>query len=268
MLHAYLRHVHPDAKEAAELAYNFHHALTRYSWDADCDMFAKVVRGELCELVHYDQMAMIDKFSKLMVELEKGPTGKKAGKLFSGKVPKPAFALTLRALFPTKTNKETQLLLRLLDSEQAGAIVCYTKLVSEDINGDQGPFIEKMRSSHIWEIEDFMVLLQDEVSKCERDDNDRVSVFDILKAWQAIDPNQSAVFIENCLKVAFDCPTNMDLDYLRYVDVKPFFQQLFRKTLVKRHLNWSEVAKPVFPPSKRKNGRRSSIRGSISLNAM
>ena len=47
-------------KTVVEIAYNFVDALKRYSYDADCELFHRILFGELCEDVYHDQMQMLD----------------------------------------------------------------------------------------------------------------------------------------------------------------------------------------------------------------
>ena len=48
-LHKFLRTKSGLPKTVTEIAYNFVDALKRYSYDADCELFHKVLFGELCE---------------------------------------------------------------------------------------------------------------------------------------------------------------------------------------------------------------------------
>jgi hypothetical protein len=43
-------------KAAAEWGYNLIHALEAHKYDADCEIFLEILRGNLNEDVYYDQM--------------------------------------------------------------------------------------------------------------------------------------------------------------------------------------------------------------------
>ena len=45
-------------KASAEWGYNLVHALEAHKYDADCEIFLEVLRGNLNEDVYYDQMVM------------------------------------------------------------------------------------------------------------------------------------------------------------------------------------------------------------------
>jgi hypothetical protein len=61
----------------AEFGYNLVDALSRYAYDADCEMFHKILMGELCEDVYHEQMKMMDDFSAACLKRDKEEHGGK-----------------------------------------------------------------------------------------------------------------------------------------------------------------------------------------------
>lgn len=47
----------------ADWGYNMLYALKKYSYDADCELFLKILIGELDEEVYQEQMNMLDRVS-------------------------------------------------------------------------------------------------------------------------------------------------------------------------------------------------------------
>jgi hypothetical protein len=47
-----------------EWGYNIIHALEKYSYDNDCELFLKILRGELGENVMWEQMQMVQRVRK------------------------------------------------------------------------------------------------------------------------------------------------------------------------------------------------------------
>lgn len=65
----------------AEAGYNLIDALSRYQYDADCELFEKIIFGDLCEETYYDQIDMMDGFVEECKKFDKKKNGKKGGRL-------------------------------------------------------------------------------------------------------------------------------------------------------------------------------------------
>ena len=133
-----------------EYGYNVLHALKRYSYDADCELFLKVLVGELGEEVYHEQMAMIESFLEMCREIDLKDCGK-----VSGKVKKDDLSRAIRTFLTDKNEEMLDRLVGALDRDQPGAWVKYEKLFDEDREGNQGYFAEEIRDQFLLEREEF-----------------------------------------------------------------------------------------------------------------
>ena len=133
-----------------EYGYNVLHALKRYSYDADCELFFKVLVGELGEEVYHEQMAMIESFLEMCRDIDLKDCGK-----VSGKVKKDDLSRAIRTFLTDKSEEMLDRLVGALDRDQPGAWVKYEKLFDEDREGNQGYFAEEIRDQFLLEREEF-----------------------------------------------------------------------------------------------------------------
>jgi hypothetical protein len=54
-----------------QMGYNLLFGLWKYSWDADCDLFLKILKDEVKEDVYVQQIALQEELSELFVQLDK-----------------------------------------------------------------------------------------------------------------------------------------------------------------------------------------------------
>ena len=133
-----------------EYGYNVLHALKRYSYDADCEFFLKVLVGELGEEVYHEQMAMIESFLEMCRDIDLKDCGK-----VSGKVKKDDLSRAIRTFLADKSEEMLDRPVGALDRDQPGAWVKYEKLFDEDREGNQGYFAEEIRDQFLLEREEF-----------------------------------------------------------------------------------------------------------------
>lgn len=219
---------------------------------------------------------MLDKLKSLFVALDHHLHPKH----HTGKIPKDMIFYTLKNLFPLKSQEDLIVLGKAINSDQPNRkLVTYMKLFEENADGDQGAFMEKIRDTHLSEIEEFMLSLQDAISKIvpiteqeKRSNNNStvdvpsatatsqsrpssaaahahstyVTIYDIHETWRALDPDRSALEIDQFCCIALD---RERVSWETHVEPVKFCQSLFRKCLVKRKKNYDAAAAIWVPPT-------------------
>eukprot|EP00002_Diphylleia_rotans_P032553 TRINITY_DN6849_c0_g1_i3.p1 TRINITY_DN6849_c0_g1~~TRINITY_DN6849_c0_g1_i3.p1 ORF type:complete len:761 (-),score=148.74 TRINITY_DN6849_c0_g1_i3:1053-3335(-) len=133
-----------------EWAYNIIEALEKYSYDGDCHLFLKTLRGEISDEAHDDQMTMIENLRATFMKVDTTIHGKE-----TGRIPRKELFAALNKFFILKPPDKMNSIRGSLLHEQPGLNVYYHKLFEEDRDGNQGPFIETIRDQYLQEIVEF-----------------------------------------------------------------------------------------------------------------
>ena len=150
-MYIYLKDAVGIQSAIAQEGYNFVFSLKKYSYDVDCDLFLKILTGEVMEEVYLEQLDLQKSLEKLMVTLDRVSNKKE-----SGFIDKSELKSALQSFFSVgqpngKQNTRFEELLDTLNQEQAGPKVDYRKLLSEDEDFNQGPFMESVREQMLME---------------------------------------------------------------------------------------------------------------------
>jgi hypothetical protein len=133
----------------AEFGYNLIDALERYIADSDCNIFLRVLQGELAEEVRDDELQLLVSIPQVMEEEDLAIHNGHA----SGLLPIPIYMRRLRRLLTTKPETSFAKLQKALQFEaKKGRNVAYNELFEEDEDGNQGDFCELLRAQHLEEI--------------------------------------------------------------------------------------------------------------------
>ncbi|KAI8111630.1 hypothetical protein M9435_004130 [Picochlorum sp. BPE23] len=138
------------AVAVVELGYNFLYSLWRYQWDADCELFLKVLTGDIKEEVFFAQNNLQIDLEELFECLDKA-----AGQT-AGMIPKSDLTVALRSFFRVgspggKSEKRFEDILHCLEKDQPGTHVEWAKLFEEDREYNQGDFAECIRDQFLSE---------------------------------------------------------------------------------------------------------------------
>eukprot|EP00741_Cyanophora_paradoxa_P008132 tig00001264_g7869.t1 len=170
----------------AEYGYSVVDALQRYSYDADVDLFRRVLAGELSEEVYADQLDMMERLRQMCIKLDRNQSGGKE----TGVVAKRTLVASLRKFFPLKADPDFRALLRALDGEQPGNEVVHYKLFQEDRNYNQGPFMELLRAQYIRDVQAYTAEVEAAILALPRDGEGKVTVAALREAMSALDPER------------------------------------------------------------------------------
>ncbi|EIE22924.1 hypothetical protein COCSUDRAFT_64043 [Coccomyxa subellipsoidea C-169] len=123
---------------SAVMGYNLLYGLWKYAWDADCELFLRIMQGEMKEDVYYQQIQLQEDLENLLSTLDKSMHGAETGSLTKAEV-----CSALEAFFAVgqpggKTVNRFDELMQALDEDQDGPTVQLKKLFEEDREFNQG----------------------------------------------------------------------------------------------------------------------------------
>ncbi|KAK3282630.1 hypothetical protein CYMTET_9641, partial [Cymbomonas tetramitiformis] len=258
-----------------EMGYNFLAGLYKYQYDADCELFLKIVSGEVGEEVYWDQMKLLSDLQALFVTLDEKANGGQS----RGSVPLGAFKIGLRDFFKSKGEDDFDALIEALriqcekthKNEWKTKQVVYTQLFEEDEKHDQGPFAEAVRNQHlkirveyVEDLESMLILVNGT--------NEKVDMKIAAKAIQGVDQGLSTQALNDLVARGFAREPSeiLSANAEGGAGVEPIpvtdFLKNFKSGIISRVTKRSNT-KAVKDSTGRK-GRRGSTRLSIVANAV
>jgi len=221
-------------------AYNLVDASLRFKYDADCEMFWKVITNQLDESVYWDEYEMTNGFVALLQKLDMTENNQKV----TGRMAKPILLKAMRKWFPLKTDVRFNKLKRTLNKEDAaqGPVVRYTHLFQEDKDMNQGPFAEMVRDQHLEEREEYLQDIEEallERAKGKTPEDKKVSPSTCTEVFMTIDPKKTDRAREVYIRAGFALGKGekLDIDPERLISVSDFVENVSRgvvKTSTKR----------------------------------
>jgi hypothetical protein len=177
------------AAAVIELGYNFLYGLWLYQWDADCELFLKILTGEIREEVYVAQ-------SKLQFDLEElFALMDKAKGQATGIIPKEDLKIGLASFFRVglpggKGLPRFDEVMQALEEDQPGPTVEWKKIFEEDREFNQGEFAETLRDQFLQERIDFFAALEIALYE-EANDGEECTKAQIIQAILNTDPECS-----------------------------------------------------------------------------
>jgi len=165
-LHTFLMKKYGLEAVAKEVGYSFIRSLSKFSYDADCELFLKVLTEEITEDVYKEQMKIMSEMDELFILLDERCNGNKR----LGTIPIDDFKIAIKEYFYDKTQEEFEELFESLEEhcvekhapDWEGGLVRYASLFEEDRAFDQGPFAEAVRDQHLKQRTQFI----DDIETC------------------------------------------------------------------------------------------------------
>jgi hypothetical protein len=174
------------AAAVLELGYNLLYGLWLYQWDADCELFLKVLTGEVLEDVYLAQIRLQSDIEELFVALDKA----QGTVHVTGTIPKDDVRCALEAFFrvghPSAINGKTLVrfdeMMQALDTDQPGETVEWKKVFDEDREFNQGEFAETLRDQFLQERIDYFDALETKIYEYLSDNERECSKDVVIKA--------------------------------------------------------------------------------------
>lgn len=201
-VYIYLKDAVGIQSSIAHEGYNFVFSLQKYSYDVDCELFLKILTGDVMEEVYLEQVDLQKSLEKLMITLDRVSNKKE-----TGFIDKAELKSALQSFFSVgqPNGKQTiryDELIEQLNKEQPLPKVDYRKLLAEDEDFNQGPFMESVREQMLMErIEYFKELenlIYEETGYEEKCDEEQVR-----SALLQINPDLSKMELRKKLQACF-----------------------------------------------------------------
>ena len=170
-----------------ESTYNFLYALQQYVEDADCELFLKVLRGEIPEETYSDQLLLIEKLKGACVQLD---IGKRNEGELNGKVNKGKFLAVVRGIVGKKDDASWEKIVQSLEKEFPKSEVPYNKVFAEDRNGNQTAFVEELRDQTVRESIVYVEKVRAAISRVSFAAGGLITLGRLKEVILAVDPNQ------------------------------------------------------------------------------
>ncbi|XRA97756.1 translin-associated factor X-interacting 1 [Pycnococcus provasolii] len=168
-----------------EIGYNFIHALQKHAYDADCELFLKILQGEIREEVYSAQIKMCRNVSLLCEALDSLSHGDKV----TGYVSLADLRVGLRSLFPKKSADRHAELMEALSEDQPGTQIEHGRLFEEDREFNQGPFAEALRDQWLEERLEHLERIEAELTKMYESRGDMLlDMINVSLALREADP--------------------------------------------------------------------------------
>jgi hypothetical protein len=161
-LYDYMQSKYGVQQVIVEMGYNLVDALKRYQYDADCELFHKILFGELCEETYYDQEKQLEDFMKACHIMAKKTNGNKKK---AGTLTRENFTKLLATHFKFKSDEDLKSLRAALQYDQPLPTVYYEKLFAETRDGDQGKFAETLRDQHLYDVMSTYPAIEDAIRR-------------------------------------------------------------------------------------------------------
>eukprot|EP00759_Apiculatamorpha_spiralis_P019012 PhF_6_TR25264/c0_g1_i1/m.34810 len=173
----------------AEFGYSFEDALTRFKWDPDCELFRRILHGELHEEAFVDQMKHIEAlYSAFKTADCNDNDGIATHELNVG-----TLIDVLEWFFHDRNQEQIDKLKMCLSRDQKGITINYDALFRSNEDGDQGMFIEEVRDQHLDSIVTYQSSILDLINECASADNDKVVLGIFKKKWIDLCGNEEHV---------------------------------------------------------------------------
>lgn len=171
------------------MGYNFLYGLWLYQWDADCELFLKILTGEIREEVYVAQARLQTDLEELFAALDKSK-----GQA-TGSMPKEDLRTALSSFFRVgqpggKTLARFDEVMQALDQDQSGPTVEWKKIFEEDREFNQGEFAECLRDQFLTERIEFFTALETALYE-EAGDSEECTKSHVVRAVLMTDPECS-----------------------------------------------------------------------------
>ena len=172
-----------------QLGYNFLYGLWLFQWDADCELFLKILTGEIREEVYVAQARLQSDLEDLFAALDK------AKGQITGSIPKEDLRTALWSFFRVgqpggKTLARFDEVMQALDTDQPENNTIWKKIFEEDREFNQGEFAECLRDQFLQERIEFFTALETALYE-ESGNEDECTKAQVVQAILAVDPERS-----------------------------------------------------------------------------
>ena len=140
--------------EVSTVGYNMQLMLQAHAYDADVELFLKVLNGEVSEEIRFDRERMVSSLYNVF---------KESDTTNSGRLPKPLVLSLLQRFFPNKAVISLKELVETLreaeeeeDEDGGETEIVWPPLFEADLSLNDTPFLEAVKDQHLAEINEYV----------------------------------------------------------------------------------------------------------------
>ncbi|KAI7835772.1 hypothetical protein COHA_010350 [Chlorella ohadii] len=142
-----------------EAGYNFLFGLWKYQWDADCELFLRILLGEVKEDVYVAQIRLQEELEELFGAIDRAK-GQATGFIDTDDLRTALLAYFKVGQPGGKTLQRFDELMQAVDEDQEGDRVEWRKVFEEDREFNQGEFAESIRDQFLQERVEYFKALE------------------------------------------------------------------------------------------------------------
>lgn len=193
----------------AEWVYNLTWACERYIEDPDCELFLRILRGEISEDAYKEQFEMFDKVHEAIM---------KSDQKNKGILKKKRLMKVIKKFFKTKTPERLHQLRKNLDQFDKKKTIQYKKLFEETRDKTQSDFVEELRRQFLAEVIEYTEEIVASIKRQVPEDSKLISLKDIVNAFNQIDPMKPKKEIDKYIQSCLD-PDPFGINKIRIIPV-------------------------------------------------
>ncbi|EFC39955.1 predicted protein [Naegleria gruberi] len=221
----------------AELIYNIVFGAEHFTWDTDCYLFTKIIKGDVSELVFFELFSMIEQLRKMFVKLDETESG-----IADGTVQKKNANKQLEYFFEGKAPDDILKIKIDMHKDQRDAVVKYERLFQQDNEGFDGRFLTTIKRQFIREVEEYNI----EVEEWLREKEDREGALPLKRVKEIFEYKQVCKDnLDKLLRFGVHAEPNEELDFEQHINIEEFMNNV-RNKMVLRRTSFKDVGEMKF----------------------
>jgi len=252
----------PDEQAVTEYAYNLVHALEQFKWDADCNIFIKIIRKELPEeAVSAQSELMEDIIACVRLNYYSGEP--------KSSMTQDEFMKILKRAFPMKDPQDmSELEQALVATVGAGNNTFDPELIFEETEDfSETGVVEGIRAQFVLDLESFRCQVEDTLRLAADTGPDGISTVSVRKArdtLRMVDPLKPVKECQEIVHKIFDMPSVQDESSILLTEfIRRMRTVLIQPTLPPNSFLDKARAQKVSLEYQARSSRRSSNKGEV-----
>jgi Ca2+-binding EF-hand superfamily protein/tetrahydromethanopterin S-methyltransferase subunit G len=173
----FLKQKFGTSRKKIENSYNIIYGVTRYSFDADCEIFSSILEGNLPSDAFFGQQSMV---AGLAAALKKSDSENHGGRMWNT-LDRTEFGDVLKKYFPLKSDEDLKALRRALSRDQPLPDIRYLLLFKDDDAGLPSKFLETVRDQYCNDVQQAFPRLEAAIRRTTLEDAESKQVMHQIK---------------------------------------------------------------------------------------
>jgi Ca2+-binding EF-hand superfamily protein len=202
-------------RKKVENSYNIIYGVTRYSFDADCEIFSSILEGNLPSDAFFGQQSMV---IGLMAAFKKADSENHGGRMWNT-LDRTEFGDVLKTCFPLKSNDDLKALRRALSLDQPLPDIRYVLLFQDDEAGLPSKFLETVRDQYSNDVQQAYPRLEAAIRRATLEEAELKQVTHQIKDSELFVGSEYYKVVRNIALFSKEITDEQLLDIIREMDV-------------------------------------------------